>query len=216
VKLRPRILLVVTAVLVSVGSLVTVVWVSEPVVPMSVSLDVLGSIPVRPGGSMLGYSREQFGPAWSDVDHNGCDTRNDILARDMRQVVSPRGCQVVSGVLDDPYTGKTIIWKRGQTTSDDVQIDHVVSLANAWRTGATTLTQAERLAFANDPINLLAVDGPTNQSKGDKDASAWLPRESFKCNFALDQIKVKKKYRLWVTPSEQAVLSGVLRSCHSN
>jgi hypothetical protein len=194
----------------SIGSLATVVWISTPM-PSVVAAEI--SLPVRPGGSMLGYSREQFGPAWSDVDHNGCDTRNDILARDMRQVVHPRGCQVLSGILDDPYTGKTIIWKRGQTTSDDVQIDHVVSLANAWRSGASALTPAERLAFANDPSNLLAVDGPTNQSEGDKDASGWLPRESFRCTFVLDQIQVKKKYRLWITSEEQEVMSGVLRSC---
>jgi hypothetical protein len=216
----------VTVALVSVGSLVGLVLVGEPTgkplppptaqvsVAGQLGLEVLRSLPVHPAGTLLGYSRDQFGPAWQDVDHNGCDTRNDILARDMTQVVRPRGCQVTSGTLADPYTGKTIVWVRGPQ-STRVQIDHVVALADAWRTGAAVLSPGERLALANDPLNLLAVDGPTNESKGDKNASAWLPRASFQCTYVLGQIQVKQKYKLWVTPAEQTALSNVLRTCPS-
>jgi hypothetical protein len=217
VKSRTRVVAWVTVALVSVGSLVSLVWAGESVPPAPANISVAGlealaTLKVRPGGTLLGYSREQFGPAWQDVDHNGCDTRNDILARDMTQVVRPRGCQVMSGTLADPYTGKTIVWVRGPQ-SIRVQIDHVVALADAWRTGAAELTPGERLAFANDPLNLLAVDGPTNEAKGDKDASAWLPRASFRCTYVLGQVQVKRKYRLWVTPSEQKSMSDVLRTC---
>lgn len=219
-KARTRLVAWATAALVSVGSLVGFVWIGEssappPAAPANISLpalDALAALKARPEGTLLGYSRDQFGPAWQDVDHNGCDTRNDILARDMTQVVRPRGCQVTSGVLLDPYTGKTITWVRGPQSAR-VQIDHVVALADAWRTGASALSPGDRLAFANDPLNLLAVDGPTNEAKGDKDASKWLPRAQFRCTYVLGQIQVKRKYGLWITPSEQKSMSDVLRTC---
>ena len=126
----------------------------------------LASLQVKDRASKAGYSRDQFGPAWDDVDGNKCNTRDDILRRDLTNVrfkVRTHACTVISGTLDDPYTGKTIEFKRGKKTSSAVQIDHVVALSNAWQTGAQNLTAEQRRQLANDPENLLAADGPANQ-----------------------------------------------------
>jgi len=126
------------------------------------ALAVLATLPVKGRAPKTGYSRDQFGPAWSDVDHNGCDTRNDVLRRDLTSVAfrpGTRDCVVLSGVLADPYTAVAIHFLRGNATSTAVQIDHVVALSDAWQKGAQQLSPARRLAFANDPLNLLAVDG---------------------------------------------------------
>ena len=145
-----------------------------------------------------------FRSAWLDVDHNGCDTRNDILARDLTDLTFAGSCRVLSGTLAEPYTGKTIDFVRGTDTSAIVQIDHVVSLSNAWRTGAAQLSQAERVSLANDPLNLLAADGRSNLQKRDGDAATWLPSaKSFRCDYVARQISVKATYGLWVTPAEQ-------------
>lgn len=177
----------------------------------------LATLPVREAGARDGYSRDAFGPRWSDVDRNGCDQRNDVLARDLTQVTVEPGthdCVVLTGRLRDPYTGATIAFRRGEGTSDDVQIDHVVSLSNAWQTGASGWDEGRREAFANDPLNLLAVDGPTNQSKGDSDAASWLPpREQARCAFAARQVAIKRKHGLWVTPAERDALAAVLQTC---
>lgn len=122
----------------------------------------------------------------------------------------------MSGVLTDPYTGKTIEFVRGSGTSSAVQIDHVVALSNAWGTGAMRHTAEERRALSQDPLNLLAVDGPANAQKSDKDASEWLPENvGFRCEYVARQISVKYKYVLWVTEPEKAAMSGVLESCPS-
>ena len=129
---------------------------------------MLATLPVKGRAPKTGYSRDQFGPAWSDVDHNGCDTRNDMLRRDLTAVAlrpGTRDCVVLSGVLADPYTATAIDFRRGNATSTAVQIDHVVALSDAWQKGAQQLSPAQRLAFANDPLNLLAVDGPANQQQ---------------------------------------------------
>lgn len=175
---------------------------------------------VRAPMSMDGYTRAQFGPAWTDdnddaLGHNGCDTRDDILARDLTGVLR-HGCTVISGVLHDPYTGKTIHFQRGRATSWHVQIDHIVALGDAWRTGAQLLTERQRVDLANDPRNLLAVDGPANAAKGDRDAAHWLPPNShFRCAYVTDQIAVKNAYHLWVTADEKAAMSTVLSQCRS-
>jgi hypothetical protein len=123
-----------------------------------------------------GYERSLYGTAWKDVDHNGCDTRNDILTRDLTDVtVDSDGCRVESGTLADPYTGKTIHFTRGQGTSLAVQIDHMVPLSRAWGLGASGWSQEEREAFANDPANLLAADGPANNNKSDQGMDEWTP-----------------------------------------
>jgi len=165
---------------------------------------------------MAGYSRSKFGPAWADVDRNGCDTRNDILRRDLVSRVLSAGsrCIVQRGILHDPYTGRTIRFVRGVRTSSAVQIDHVVALAAAWRTGAKGWSARKRLLYANDPVVLLAVDGPTNAKKGDRDASQWLPpRQAFDCRYVAKQIAIKQKWGLWVTRPEDQAMARVLSRC---
>lgn len=185
------------------------------------AMQVLGTLTVKGKAPMTGYHRDEFGPAWTDdVDlpggHNGCDTRNDILRRDLVELsIKPdsHGCTVLAGTLDDPYTGATIEFRRGPT-SEAVQIDHVVSLGNAWATGIQYLSAVERVEIANDPINLQATDGPTNVKKGDGDAATWLPpNRSFRCTYVARQVTVKSKYRLWVTPAERTAIAAVLGGC---
>ncbi len=176
------------------------------------SLQKLASLNVKGRAPKTGYARSQFGDGWSI--QNGCDTRNSILARDLKNVITNDKCQVVSGVLQDPYTGKTVKFTRGQSTSDAVQIDHVVALSNAWQTGAQSLTVSQREALANDPLELLAVDGPANQQKSDKDAATWLPpNKPFRCQYVRRQIDVKIKYQLWLTGAEKAAMEKVLAGC---
>ena len=123
-------------------------------------------------------------------------------------------CKVASGTLVDPYTGKTIKFERGESTSSAVQIDHVVALSNAWSTGAFALDADTRLAISQDPLNLLAVDGPANQEKSDQAADTWLPsNEAFRCQYVARQISVKYKYKLWVTSAEKLAMQKVLATC---
>lgn len=182
----------------------------------SEALRILNTLPVKGRAPKTGYSRAQFGDAWSDIDHNGCDTRNDILNRDLtaKQHKKSRGCVVISGILNDPYTGKVINFMRGKDTSEQVQIDHVVALSDAWQSGAQEISAQERLQLANDPENLLAVDGPANQQKSDSDAATWLPANaSFRCSYVARQIRVKAKYHLWVKPAEKEAMINVLTPC---
>jgi Protein of unknown function (DUF1524) len=177
----------------------------------------LATIPVKGRAPMTGYTRAQFGKAWADTDHNGCDTRNDILRRDLvKDRLKPRthGCVVLSGTLHDHYSGKTIAFKRGSKTSGAVQIDHVVALGDAWQTGAQASTAARRTAFANDPLNLLAVDGRLNARKGDGDAATWLPpNKAYRCAYVARQVAVKVRYGLWMTAAEEAASARVLTVC---
>lgn len=188
--------------------------------PASASGDAasaLANLPVKGRAPKTGYNREQFGPAWADVDRNGCDTRNDVLKRDLDgETFKPRtrDCVVLAGTLNDPYTGKTIAFTRGQGTSEAVQIDHVIALSDAWQKGAQQLSADVRRSLSNDPLNLMAVDGPTNQGKGDGDAATWLPPvRSYRCTYVARQVAVKAKYRLWVTQAERDAISGVLSGC---
>ena len=164
-----------------------------------------------------GYTRAQFGQTWADVDRNGCDTRNDILKRDLTGQVykeKARECVVLSGTLIDPFSGETINFVRGNVSSMEVQIDHVVALSNAWQTGAVKLSIKDRTAFANDPMNLLAVKGRLNSQKGDGDAATWLPPlKSFRCDYVARQIAVKIKYKLWFTAPEKEAMVRILKSC---
>ncbi|MFS0865971.1 DUF1524 domain-containing protein [Microbacterium sp. 179-B 1A2 NHS] len=178
------------------------------------ALATLGTLEVRGRAPRTGYDRDEFGQRWRDVDRNGCDTRNDILARDLTDVVREGRCRVRSGVLDDPFTGETIAFRRGQGTSELVQIDHVVALSDAWQKGAQQLTAVQREAFANDPLNLLAVDGPANAQKGDGDAATWLPsNRTFRCEYVARQVSVKAAYELWVTSAERDAMARVLEGC---
>jgi hypothetical protein len=183
----------------------------------SKALDMLATLPVKGRAAKTGYSRDQFGQAWADVDGNGCDTRNDMLHRDLSALaVKPgtRDCVILSGILNDPYTGTLINFLRGNSTSTAVQIDHIVALSDAWQKGAQQLTPAQRVSFANDPLNLLAVDGPANQQKSDGDAATWLPpNKSFRCEYVARQISVKSSYSLWVTQAEHDAMARVLSDC---
>ena len=169
------------------------------------------------GGTVPEYSRAEFGQRWADVDHNGCDTRNDILNRDLTDVThkaGTHGCVVLTGVLEDLYTGQTIWFTRGQGTSEEVQIDHVVPLAYAWKHGASTWTAQQRLMFANDPGNLLAVSGHENQSKGDKGPNAWMPpNQAAWCVYATKFTTVATMYGVDVPEADMAVLDSVLAGC---
>ena len=178
--------------------------------------DLLETLPVKGRAPKTGYERSLFGPTWADVDQNGCDTRNDILNRDLTDItyVNSVPCTVKTGVLADPYTGTVIDFLRGTTTSSAVQIDHVVALSDAWQKGAQQLTAERRTAFANDPLNLQATDGPTNQQKGDGDAATWLPpAKGFRCEYVARQVSVKARYSLWVTQAEHDAIAGVLAAC---
>ena len=177
----------------------------------------LETLPIKGRAPKTGYDRDQFGPSWADVDRNGCDTRNDILARDLTAVVYKDGtkeCVVASGTFADPYTGKTISFVRGNATSTAVQIDHIVALSDAWQKGAQQLSAEERRQFANDPLNLMAADGPANGAKSDSDAATWMPpNTAFRCEYVARQIAVKADYRLWMTQAEHDAAAGILASC---
>jgi hypothetical protein len=178
---------------------------------------VLETLPVKGRAPKTGYTRDQFGQAWADVDHNGCDTRNDILKRDLTSIIykpGTRNCVVASGILVDRYSGETINFVRGTVTSMEVQIDHVVALSNAWQTGAFKLSADQRRALANDSLNLFAVKGRLNSQKGDGDAATWLPPlKSFRCTYVAQQIAVKAKYSLWVVAPEKAAMVSILAKC---
>jgi hypothetical protein len=180
-------------------------------------LSVIEAQETKGRAAKTGYTRAQFGPVWADVDKNGCDTRNDILKRDLTDEVfkeKTRNCVVQSGILIDPYSGETINFNRGNTTSMEIQIDHVVALSNAWQTGAFKLTIKERTALANDPMNLLAVKGRLNSQKKDGVAATWLPPlKSYRCDYVARQVAVKIKYKLWFTAPEKEAMVRILKSC---
>ena len=163
------------------------------------------------------YDRQAFGQRWADTDHNGCDTRNDILARDLaRPTFKPgtRDCVVLTGTLAEPYTGTTIQFQRGDKSSALVQIDHVVALADAWCSGAWQWDAQRRQEFANDPENLLAVDGAANEDKSASSADQWLPPNvAFRCDYVKRQIAVKYAYGLSVTQAEQDAMATQLTTC---
>jgi hypothetical protein len=180
----------------------------------------LEALPVKSWDRHTDFSRSRFGESWSDdveveFGHNGCNTRDDILRRDLDElVVRPGTCYAQTGVLLDPYTGATIPFMRGPDTSDAVQIDHVVSLSDAWYKGARDWDDQRRRDFANDPRNLLAVGGKANFDKAFRDATAWLPPNmAFRCEFVARQVEVKVAYRLWVSANEKRAMEDVLDDC---
>ncbi|MEI7561930.1 MAG: HNH endonuclease family protein [Actinomycetes bacterium] len=179
------------------------------------ALTSLNKLSVKGRAPKTGYSREQF-PHWKDPDKNGCDSRNDILKRDLSKVVfktDTNNCKVIAGTLLDPYSNKLIEFDLSKSAST-IDIDHVVALSNAWQTGAFQLTLIQRTNFANDPLNLLAVDFKLNRQKGDADAATWLPPyKSYRCTYVARQVAVKTKYKLWVTAPEKAAISNLLTAC---
>ncbi len=178
------------------------------------AVEALGKLAIKGRAPRTDYKRAQFDDDWQRL--GACDIRNHILRRDMTEVktVSETDCTVISGLLDDPYTGNRINFVRGRDTSDDVQIDHVVALSDAWQKGAQQLSATTRQEFANDPLNLLAVDGPVNQKKSDSDAATWLPpNKPYRCQYIARQIAVKAKYTLWITQAEHDAMHRVLDTC---
>lgn len=178
---------------------------------------MLATLVVKGRAPMTGYDRDRYGDGWADEDGDGCSTREEILQRGLTQKTfkSSGGCQVVAGgVLADPYSGRSITFTRGVTSSAEVQIDHVVALADSWQKGAQQWTAAQRQAFANDPMNLLAVDGKLNQGKGAGDAATWLPpNRRYRCSYVARQVAVKAKYRVSVTAAERDAIARVLAAC---
>jgi hypothetical protein len=179
------------------------------------ALQAVDELTVKGRAPLTGYARERFGSGWVDVDHNGCDTRDDILRRDLHDVrlrAGTHGCVVVSGTLIDPYTGATIAYVRGGGPS--VDIDHVVALGDAWQKGASRWSHSRRVELADDPLNLLAVSSSANRQKGDGDTATWLPHnKAFRCAYVARQVAVKLEYDLWVTAAEQAAMRRVLARC---
>jgi hypothetical protein len=200
----------------TVGRVVTASPTPEPTrtYPPSAAMDALEALTVAAPGPMEDYDREaQFGD-WIDADGDCEDTRNEVLNRELTDLDSDDGCTVASGRLDDPYTATTVSFTRGVATSSDVQIDHVVAAGNAWASGARELSQAERVEFYNDPLNLLAVEGSINAVKSDSPADEWLPpEESFRCEYVATQIAVKAKYELSVTIREKDAMADTLADC---
>ena len=181
------------------------------------AVDVLALLEIKGRAPKTGYDRDAFAYRAVDSDHNGCDTRNDILNRDLRARThrpATGGCVVLTGMLDDPYSGDWIAFTRGTSTSNDVQIDHVVALSDAWQKGAQSWAPATMQQFGNDPLNLLAVSGSLNAQKGDGDAATWLPpNRAYRCDYVARQIAVKHAYDLWVTQAEHDAMARILTSC---
>ncbi len=186
--------------------------------------DVLAGVeqvPLRIRG--FDYRRPAFGESWTDDNpapggHNGCDTRNDILDRDLiaKTYVSIKRCPnaVGTGTLHDPYTNETIAFVRGNQVGASVQIDHIVPLALAWDLGARDWTDDLRLRFANDPANLLAVEGQANQDKGDSEPALWLPPNvAFRCQYAMQFIAVLRGYGLAVDAPSAVALRDAASTC---
>ena len=187
-------------------------------------VDVLAGIAEIPARVRIGdYRRDAFGESWTDDTsapggHNGCDTRNDILDRDLIEKtyvpISRCPTAVATGTLRDPYTSATIAFMRGNQIGASVQIDHIVPLALAWDLGARDWPDDLRERFANDPANLLAVDGPTNQDKGDKQPAIWMPpNAAFHCQYAMQFIEVLRGYRLPVDSASAPVLRRAAETC---
>lgn len=186
------------------------------------ALGTVSTLAVKGRAPKTGYDRDLFGSAWTDdtnaaLGHDGCDTRNNILSRDLDHAefkADTNGCVVLFAVLDDPYTGTEIHFERGRGTSNDVQIDHVVALSDAWQKGAQGWDETTRATFANDPLNLIAADGPINAQKGDGDTATWLPpNKPYRCAYVARQVAVKHKYGLWVTEAEHEAMTRVLSDC---
>ena len=214
---RDRITFAVTV----VAALAAALVISAPPVMADPLGDIraeLDSLEIKGRAPKTGYQRSEFGDAWTDDvnvagGHNGCDTRNDILRRDLIDVVG-NGCVVFAGILNDPYTGTTVDFQRGEGTSSLVQIDHMVALSDAWQKGAAQWDELRRQDFANDPRNLQSTLGWINQQKGDGDAATWLPPDkSYRCVYVSRIVDVKSAYGLWVTQAEHDAIARVLDQC---
>ncbi|GAA5079611.1 HNH endonuclease family protein [Streptomyces similanensis] len=178
---------------------------------------LIATVATKGRGPKTGYDRDEFGYAWMDnVDgvpyaHNGCDTRNDLLKRDGRKVAYRKGsnCVIVSMTLADPYTGRTIQWTKTHATT--VQIDHVMPLSYDWQMGAAHWSKGKREQIANDPLNLIPVDGPANGAKSDSGPATWLPpSKDIRCAYSVRFAQVSLKYKLPVTTADKSMM---LKQC---
>ncbi len=187
-------------------------------------VDVLAGvaeIPARIRG--YDYRRDAFGESWTDDTtapggHNGCDTRNDILNRDLveKTYMAIKRCPtaVATGTLLDPYTNAIVPFMRGNQVGAAVQIDHIVPLALAWDLGARNWTDETRVRFANDPANLLAVQGQANQDKGDGEPAVWMPpNRAFWCQYSVQFVAVLRGYGLPVDAASAPVLRQAADTC---
>ena len=185
--------------------------------PADTALADLAALRADDDAATLRDDRDAFGETWADVDRDGCDTRNDVLGRDLADPVFRAGtgdCKVVGGSLVDPYDGTAVAFVSGGGTSRLVQIDHIVALAWAWRHGAETWTDERRLAFANDPVNLQAATEATNQAKSDSGPAEWLPADAPRaCAFVARFVAVLTAYDLGIDDAERAAAERVLRGC---
>lgn len=178
------------------------------------ALATLETLVVNEFGSNGAYKRASFGETWDDIDRNGCDTRNDILKRDIAGASIDSKCFVQKGDFNDPYTAKVINFDRSKGGGGGVDIDHIIPLSLAWKTGASEWDADKRLKFANDPLNLMASDSSENRKKGDKDASEYLPpNKAFHCEYVARQVTVRAKYGTWITPAEKNAIYTVLQTC---
>ena len=227
-RLLARTAIALAVVMVALVALQLVQWQTDtdstesPEPPKSSALDdvqrakaTLARLPVKGRAPKTGYTRRQFGTGWLTVA--GCDMRNRTLAKDLSNVVYRLGthdCVVERGTLHDPYTGATMPFVRGNTTSTLVQIDHRFSLLLAWEQGAQQWTPEQRVAFANDPANLVAVEGKVNQAKGASGPGSWLPpNKSYRCSFVIAWLDVADGYGLSINSGDHQAASHVLASC---
>ena len=181
------------------------------------TLSMLEGLTVAPSGSMAGYSRDEFphwasepvSYGWTEPD-GSCDVRDAALIRDGEGVEIDGDCSITAGTWLDPYTGQTL------TDSSEVDIDHVVPLANAWRSGASSAgwSTADREAYANDPEVLLSADDAANQTKGDKGPEAWKPpNRDYWCEYARRWIWIKSDWQLTINAAEGTSLNEMLATC---
>ncbi len=178
--------------------------------------EMLRTVPSVKQAQEIAYERTRdFGDPWQDTDANGCDTRNDVLRRDLTSVTigtQSNPCAVTSGDLVDPYSGQLIHFERRAATQ--VQIDHLIPLHAAWQLGAWRWSDQKRVAFANDPRELVAVSGAANQDKSDALANEWKPaNRSIWCVYAINSIVVHHAYGLGATPQEAKALGSMLEMC---
>ena len=172
----------------------------------------LESLAVKGRAPKTGYERSKFYGAWPIVD--GCNLRQKIIKREFGEKAVMNGCDVVGGEYVEPYNGDLRKFNSKSEISKGIQIDHVVALSDAWQKGAQELSVERRYELATDPLNLIAADGPANMQKGDGDAATWLPKnKEFRCEYVERQIKIKKKYDLWVTEAEKNAMRQVLEKC---